>query len=273
MDTGLIIFLVMLLAAVPLYVIAYLIGVKQTHRPDLWSQPGPGRRQGRVGSLGGAYDLPHGSGDLPDGLGGIPVHRRDPDHHARRCRADHGLEHRAHRRHPELRCLKGRIMQEPRLTDEVFGALATRGYVIVHNYLPEALRSAMAVALRRILKPWDEIADNPPNDRIGSCYFPYPEQCLNRAIVDREGYRLCPPLARHRPNTLSARTGSGLLSGPQGWAVPHRQWQQLAAATHRIRPSPQPAQLLVLPRRRGRGSGPDSLRRRWRRPAPGRGQS
>ena len=29
MDTGLIIFLVMLLAAVPLYVIAYLIGVKK----------------------------------------------------------------------------------------------------------------------------------------------------------------------------------------------------------------------------------------------------
>ena len=54
-------------------------------------------------------------------------------------------------------------MQAQRLNDEVFEALATRGYVIVHNYLPEAQRAEMAAALRRILKPWDEIADDPPD--------------------------------------------------------------------------------------------------------------
>ena len=103
-------------------------------------------------------------------------------------------------------------MQEQRLNDEVFAALATRGYVIVHNYLPEAQRSAMAAALRRILKPWDEIADNPPDDRIGSCYFPYPEQCLNRAIVDREAI----DFARRWLGTdqIHYRPGLGLISYP-----------------------------------------------------------
>ena len=123
-------------------------------------------------------------------------------------------------------------MQEPRLNDEVFEALATRGYVIVHNYFPEAQRAEMAAALRRILKPWDEVADDPPDDRIDSCYFPYPEQCLNRAIVDREAIAfarrwLGTDQIHYRPGL-----GSDLLSGPQGWAVSHRQWQQLAAASH-----------------------------------------
>ncbi len=103
-------------------------------------------------------------------------------------------------------------MQEQRLNDEVFEALATRGYVIVHNYLPEAQRAEMAAALRRILKPWDEIADNPPDDRIGSYYFPYPEQCLNRAIVDREGIAF----ARRWLDTdqIHYRPGLGLISYP-----------------------------------------------------------
>ena len=124
-------------------------------------------------------------------------------------------------------------MQEQRLNDEVFEALATRGYVIVHNYLPEAQRAEMAAALRRILKPWDEVADDdPPADRIGSCYFPLSRTMPQPRHRRPRGHRLCPPLARHRPNPLPARTGSDLLSGPQGWAVPHRQWQQLAAAAH-----------------------------------------
>ena len=107
-------------------------------------------------------------------------------------------------------------MQEQRLNDEVLAALATRGYVIVHNYLPEAQRAAMAAALRRILKPWEEIADDPPDDRtddrIGSCYFPYPEQCLNRAIVDRAAIAF----ARRWLGTdqIHYRPGLGLISYP-----------------------------------------------------------
>ena len=73
-----------------------------------------------------------------------------------------------------------------RLNDEVFDALATRGYVIVHRVLPEVQRAEMAAALRRILKPWNEVVDDPPVDCLDSCYFPYSEPCLNHAIVDRE---------------------------------------------------------------------------------------
>ena len=72
------------------------------------------------------------------------------------------------------------------LTDEIFDALSTRGYAIVHNYLPEARRAEMAAALRCILKPWNEIKADPPDALTDAYYFPYPEQCLNHAIIDRE---------------------------------------------------------------------------------------
>ncbi len=74
----------------------------------------------------------------------------------------------------------------PRLTDDVFARLSTQGYAIVPRYLPEQQRAAMAAALRRLLKPWDQVRDDPPANRRDSYYFPYPEQVLNRAIVDRE---------------------------------------------------------------------------------------
>lgn len=73
-----------------------------------------------------------------------------------------------------------------RLTDHHFEKLVTDGYVIVHNYLPEAQRAEMAAAIRRVLKPWDEIKDESPEKKSDSYYFPYPEQCLNHAIIDEE---------------------------------------------------------------------------------------
>ena len=73
-----------------------------------------------------------------------------------------------------------------RLTDEVFQRLERDGYVIIKNYLPESQRAEMAAAIRRILKPWDELKENPPASRIHTRYFPYSEQALNKAIVDRE---------------------------------------------------------------------------------------
>ena len=78
------------------------------------------------------------------------------------------------------------MSKQQRLTDEIFDALSTRGYAIVHNYLPEARRVEMAAALRCILKPWNEIKADPPDALTDAYYFPYPEQCLNHAIIDRE---------------------------------------------------------------------------------------
>ena len=78
------------------------------------------------------------------------------------------------------------MSKQQRLTDEIFDALSTRGYAIVHNYLPEARRVEMAAALRCILKPWNEIKADPPDALTDTYYFPYPEQCLNHAIIDRE---------------------------------------------------------------------------------------
>lgn len=73
-----------------------------------------------------------------------------------------------------------------KLNDRVFDRFARDGYVIIHNYIPEPRRAEMAAAIRRILKPWDELKDSPPAARIASKFFPYPEQALNRAIVDAD---------------------------------------------------------------------------------------
>ena len=103
-------------------------------------------------------------------------------------------------------------MPQQRLTDAVYETLAKRGYAIVHNYLPEAQRAEMATALRRILKPWEEIKGEPPATRTDAYYFPYPDQCLNRAIVDREAIRFA-----HRwlgTEHIHYRPGLGLVTYP-----------------------------------------------------------
>ena len=73
-----------------------------------------------------------------------------------------------------------------RLTDSHFDTLFKKGYVIVHRFLPEAQCTEMAAAVRRLLPPWDEIKDDAQITRKDACYFPYPEQCLNHAILNAE---------------------------------------------------------------------------------------
>ena len=101
-----------------------------------------------------------------------------------------------------------------KLGDTVFDALSRRGYAIVHRFLPEEQRAEMAAAIRRILKPWDAIKDDPPTDRQASYYFPYPEHCLNRAIINREAISFAPrwlaktmsfSRRRRRPSPLPQR--------------------------------------------------------------------
>lgn len=76
-----------------------------------------------------------------------------------------------------------------KLTEAVFDQFCEEGYVIIHHYLPEPQRAEMTAAVRRLLKPWDEIKHDPPPERTAHCFFPYPEQCLNRAIINWEAIR------------------------------------------------------------------------------------
>ena len=100
----------------------------------------------------------------------------------------------------------------PRLTDDVFTQLCTQGYAIVPRYFPEQQRAAMAAALRRLLRPWDQVRDDPPANRRDSYYFPYPEQVLNRAIVDREAIAL--PRRWLGTEQIQYRPGLGLVTYP-----------------------------------------------------------
>ena len=73
------------------------------------------------------------------------------------------------------------------LTDAHFETLKKDSYIIVHNFLPEVQRAEMAGAIRRLLPPWEELEDKSVTS--DSTYFPYPEQCLNQAIVNSEAVR------------------------------------------------------------------------------------
>ena len=71
------------------------------------------------------------------------------------------------------------------LTQAHFEQLERDSYIIVHNFLSEAQRAEMAAAIRRILSPWSEVEDKTKTS--DATYFPYEEQCLNRAILNPEG--------------------------------------------------------------------------------------
>lgn len=75
------------------------------------------------------------------------------------------------------------------LTDDHFDELCERGYVIVHDFLPEDQRLEISAAVRRMLKPWNEIKDDPPESRTEFRIFPFPEPVLNNAAVNREAIR------------------------------------------------------------------------------------
>jgi hypothetical protein len=76
-----------------------------------------------------------------------------------------------------------------RLTDIHFDTLLNKGYVIIHRFLPEGPCAEMAAAVGRLLPPWEEIKDNAQVARPDACYFPYPEQCLNHAILNTDAIR------------------------------------------------------------------------------------
>lgn len=70
------------------------------------------------------------------------------------------------------------------ITDAHYDEFCERGFVVLKSYMPEEAQREAAAALRRLLKPWEEVKDNPPRDLMDACGFPYPEQCLNRLILD-----------------------------------------------------------------------------------------
>ena len=78
----------------------------------------------------------------------------------------------------------------PRLMTTHLDEFRDNGFVIVDSYLPQAQCAQMAAALRRLLKPWDEVKDDPPQERTACRFFPYSEQILNQSIVDWEDIRL-----------------------------------------------------------------------------------
>lgn len=69
------------------------------------------------------------------------------------------------------------------ITDAQYEEYCERGYVVLRAFLPEEKRQQCAAALRRALKPWDEVRDNPPRDRTAMATFPYAEPVLNELIL------------------------------------------------------------------------------------------
>ena len=70
------------------------------------------------------------------------------------------------------------------LTHDHFAKLERDSCAIIHNFLSEIERSEIAVAIRHILPPWSDLEDKTTTS--DATYFPYKEQCINRAILNRE---------------------------------------------------------------------------------------
>jgi hypothetical protein len=70
------------------------------------------------------------------------------------------------------------------ITEAHYEEYQERGFVILRRYLPEEVRAEAAAALRRCIKPWDEVKDSPPPDRTAFHGFPYPEAILNRLTIE-----------------------------------------------------------------------------------------
>ena len=99
-----------------------------------------------------------------------------------------------------------------RLTDAHFEEFRARGYLIVRDFISERQRREMAAALRRLLRPWEEIKDDAPEDRSDHCIFPYPEPCLNHAILHPEALAF----ARrwHQTDHIHYRQGVAMVRYP-----------------------------------------------------------
>lgn len=70
------------------------------------------------------------------------------------------------------------------LTDAHFEEFCAKGYLIVPNFMAPDQCREMAAALRRLLKPWADAKDAQPTPHTDQQFFPYPEPCLNKAILN-----------------------------------------------------------------------------------------
>ena len=99
------------------------------------------------------------------------------------------------------------------LTDAHFEEFCAKGYLIVHDFIPEHERQKMAAALRKLLKPWHEMeGDSSSQNHSDHCYFPYPEPCLNQAILHPEALKF----ARrwHETDHIHYRQGLAMVRYP-----------------------------------------------------------
>ena len=105
MDPGIFIFLVMLLSALPLYIIAYLIGVKK--HVGLIAGSAPDRITNKTGLAHwvGLLIFMIGVVIVLMGLGICLFIGKALTITLGRCRADHGPDHHPSRRHPTIRHL------------------------------------------------------------------------------------------------------------------------------------------------------------------------
>ena len=107
------------------------------------------------------------------------------------------------------------------LTDAHFEEFCVRGYLIVRDFITEKQRREMSAALRKLLKPWDEMGDDSSENRIDHCLFPYPDPCLNQAILHPEALEF----ARrwHETDHIHYRQGLAMVRypGSTGNSEPH----------------------------------------------------
>ena len=117
MDPGAFVFLILLLSALPLFVIAYLIGVRKQFGQIAGLQPDRVADRQGLGRWVGLMVFLIGVVTILMGLGIWLFTSPDPDHRARRGRAHVRPDHRPCRRHSEIRAPDGAREPHPSLAE------------------------------------------------------------------------------------------------------------------------------------------------------------
>ena len=109
-------------------------------------------------------------------------------------------------------------------TDTHYDEFKSQGYTLMQDALPEDKRAAIANGLRACLTPWDDIKDNPPDNRSVMQGFPFPDLALNRFFMEPGLIAFVQRLlgsedVHYKPGFSIARYPGEKVGTNQGWHI------------------------------------------------------
>jgi len=105
-----------------------------------------------------------------------------------------------------------------------FEQFKSQGYTILENALSEEKRLEISKGLRSCLPPWEDIKDNPPDNRSAFETFPFEDVALNRFYVEPGLLAFVKRILgsdqiHYKPGYSIVRYPGGCTGSQQGWHI------------------------------------------------------